>query len=145
MRINFVDVVCDGSLKNTVLDGIVTGCQFDIRLSYYRGQFLSVIDQFEVKIDGLEIAQERLSLSINERVFGFCELKECYTEFWNILDPATVIIEMPGGLAPGAYAVDVTLYFRSPYMETGPHQYMTIDSCGSKTLPLAERQEAYNG
>lgn len=138
MRINFVDVICDESLKNTVVNGSVTGYRFDIRLSYYRGQFLSVIDQFEVRIDGNEVGQERLSLSIKNRAFGFCELKECYSEYWNVMDPATVIVEQPDGLTPGAHEVDVVLYFRSPYMETGPRQYMKIDSCGSKTLPLVE-------
>ena len=46
MRINFVDVVCDDSMKNIFANGKKVGYQFDIRLSYYRGHFLSVIDEF---------------------------------------------------------------------------------------------------
>ena len=55
MRINFVDVVCDDSMKNIFANGKKVGYQFDIRLSYYRGHFLSVIDEFGVKLDGEEV------------------------------------------------------------------------------------------
>ena len=51
MRMNFVDVVVDDSLKNVKVNGKNIGYQFDIRLSYYRGHFLSVIDEFGVKVD----------------------------------------------------------------------------------------------
>mgnify|MGYP000470738432 FL=1 len=46
MRMNFVDVVVSDSLKHYYVDGKKMGYQFDIRLSYYRGHFLSVIDEF---------------------------------------------------------------------------------------------------
>ena len=52
MRMNFVDVVVDDSLKNVKVNGKNIGYQFDIRLSYYRGHFLSVIDEFGIKVDG---------------------------------------------------------------------------------------------
>ena len=51
MRMNFVDVVVSDSLKHYYVDGKKMGYQFDIRLSYYRGHFLSVIDEFKVKVD----------------------------------------------------------------------------------------------
>ena len=41
LRLNFVDVVCDDSLKNFWANGKKIGYQFDVRLSYYRGHFLS--------------------------------------------------------------------------------------------------------
>ena len=39
LSLNFVDVVCDDSLKHLYVNGKKTGCQFDVRLSYYRGHF----------------------------------------------------------------------------------------------------------
>ena len=42
LRLNFVDVVCDDSLKNFWANGKKIGYQFDVRLSYYRGHFLSM-------------------------------------------------------------------------------------------------------
>lgn len=137
MRINFVDVVCDNSLKNTYVDGRRMGLQFDIRLSYYRGQFLSVVDRFEVAADGEKADPEAITFCLHGKEFSICELQSCYYEFWNILEPATIKVHRPGGLAPGKHKIEVTFYFRSPYMAIGPnHQYMPIDSCGSKTLSL---------
>ena len=73
MRMVFADVVVPGSLKSYVVDGRTLGYQFDIRLSYYRGHFLSVIEQFAVKVDGEEIPNERIKFCLNGREFSPAE------------------------------------------------------------------------
>ena len=62
MRMDFVDVVVDDSLKNVKVNGKNIGYQFDICLSYYHGHFLSVIDEFGVKVDGKEVPAETINL-----------------------------------------------------------------------------------
>ena len=52
MKMRFVDVVCDDSLRHYYAGGRKMGYQFEIRLGYYRGHFLSVIDEFAVAVDG---------------------------------------------------------------------------------------------
>lgn len=137
MRMNFVDVVVDNSLKNIKANGKNVGYQFDIRLSYYRGHFLSVIDEFGVKVDGQEVPAEAIKFCINGKEFSPIEFDKCYTEFWQVIEPATIKVFCPGGLDEGEHDIDVTLFFRSPYMPIGPdHQYMPVDSCGSKTLKI---------
>lgn len=139
MRMNFVDVVVDDSLKNIKANGKNVGYQFDIRLSYYRGHFLSVIDEFGVKVDGQEVPAEAIKFCINGKEFSPIEFDKCYTEFWQVIEPATIKVFSPGGLEEGEHNIDVTLFFRSPYMPIGPnHQYMPVDSCGSKTLKVSE-------
>ena len=139
MRMNFTDVVVDDSLKSIQVNGKKLGYQFDIRLSYYRGHFLTVIDEFAVKVDGQEVDSERIKFCINGKEFSPVEFDKCYTEFWRVTDPATIKVFQPGGLAAGAHDIDVTLMFHSPYMPIGPdHQYMPVDGCGQKTLTLAE-------
>ena len=138
LRMNFVDVVVDDSLENCYVDGETTGYQFKVRLSYYRGQFLSVIDQFAVKVDGEDVPNETIKFCINGKQFAPDEFHRCCSEFWQVIEPATVRVIKPGGLEDGEHEVDVTLVFRSSYMPIGPnHQYMPIDSCGKKTLALA--------
>lgn len=139
MRMNFVDVVVDDSLKNIKANGKNVGYQFDIRLSYYRGHFLSVIDEFGVKVDGQEVPAEAIKFCINGKEFSPIEFDKCYTEFWQVIEPATIKVFSPGGLSEGEHVIDVALFFRSPYMPIGPnHQYMPVDSCGSKTLKVSE-------
>ena len=139
LRMNFTDVVVSDSLRNTWVGDAKLGYQFDIRLSYYRGHFLSVIDEFAVTVDGEAIDNERVKFCINGKEFSPVEFGKCYTEFWRVTDPATIRVFCPGGLAPGAHTVDVKLMFRSPYMPIGPdHQYMPVDGSGSKTLTISE-------
>lgn len=139
MRMEFVDVVVDGSLRNCVSNGRKTGFQFDIRLAYYRGHFLSVIDEFGVTVDGEKIDDELIKFCINGKEFSPVEFDKCYTEFWRVTDPATIRVFRPGGLGAGEHNIEVKLMFHSPYMPIGPdHQYMPVDGCGSKTLTVAE-------
>lgn len=138
MRINNVDVVVDNSLKNLLVNGKKIGCQFEIRLSYYRGHFLSVIDRFGVKIDGEEIPAEDLRFCLHGKEFGISELHDLVSEFWLILEPATIKVFKQGGFTPGEHEIDVTLMLHSPYMPISDTEYMPIDSCGSKKLILEE-------
>ena len=139
MKMNFVDVVCDDSLKHYYAGGRKMGYQFEIRLGYYRGHFLSVIDEFAVTVDGQEVSNEAIKFCINGKEFSPNEFDKCYTEFWQIIEPATIRVFCPGGLADGEHTIDVKLMFRSPYMAIGPdHAYMPVDSSGSKTLTITD-------
>lgn len=138
MRINFVDVVCDNSLKNMFANGKKVGYQFDIRLSYYRGHFLSVIDSFSIKLDGKEADQETIKFCLHGKEFGVSQLHDLVSEFWPIIEPATIKVFVDGGIESGEHDIDVNLMFHSPYMPIGENEYMPIDGCGSKKLTLAE-------
>ena len=138
MRINFVDVVCDNSLKNTYVGDQVMGYQFDIRLSYYRGQFLSVIDELEVMVDGQKVPDEVITFCLKGEEYGIAQLHDLVNVFWPIIEPATIRVHAPGGLAAGEHEVEVKLMFHSPYMPISDTEYMPIDGCGSKTLTLQE-------
>ena len=64
MRLNFVDVIQNDSLKNVYVNGKKSGYKFDIRLSYYRGHFLSVIDTLEVTVDGEKVKTEDITFCL---------------------------------------------------------------------------------
>ncbi len=138
MRVNYVDVICDDSLKNVFANGKKTGYQFDIRLSYYRGHFLSVIDQLEVKVDGKPVPEQDIKFCLHGREFGVSQLHDLVSEFWCITESATIKVFKNGGIEPGEHEIDLTLMFHSPYMPISDTEYMPIDSCGSKKLTLAE-------
>lgn len=134
LRLNFVNVVCDDSLKNFWANGKKIGYQFDVRLSYYRGHFLSTIDEIGVKVDGVDVPTENISLCLDGKEYGVAELHDLVNVFWPIIEPATIKVFQPSGLSEGEHDVDFTLYFRSPYMALSETEYQSIDSCGSKRL-----------
>ena len=138
MRINFLDVIQDDSLKNVMIHGKKVGYAFDIRLSYYRGHFLSVIDELSVRVDGEEIPEQDIFFCLHGKEFGVAQLHDQVSEFWRIIEPATIKIFKDGGIAPGEHEIDLTLMFHSPYMPISDNAYMPIDSCDKKTLTLAD-------
>ena len=138
LRLNFTDVVRDGTLKNVYAGGKKVGYQFDVRLSYYRGHFLSVIDELSVKTDGMEVPANDITFCLKGEEYGLAQLHDLVTVFWPIAEPATIKIFKPGGLEAGQHEIDFHLLFRSPYMEFGEGQYMPCDSSEVKMLELYE-------
>lgn len=140
MRVNFVDVIPDGSLRNEYRDGRIEGYAFDVRLSYYRGHYLSDIDELEVTVDGKRVEDERVSFCLNGKEFTIAEVKEAYTEFWRLLDPAVIRVHQAGGLAKGSHHIALKLMLRVPYLPLpgadNDHTYMPLDACGEKTLEV---------
>ena len=74
LRLNFVDVICDDSLENIYANGKKVGFQFQVRLSYYRGHFLSTIDEVGVKIDEKEINTGDIYLCLKDQEYGVAQL-----------------------------------------------------------------------
>ncbi|MFS0778287.1 DUF6379 domain-containing protein [Neobacillus sp. 3P2-tot-E-2] len=140
MRLPFVDVVCDESLVNTYVNGKKLGYEFQIRLSNYRGHFLSCIEEFVVTVDGNEVNSDDITFCLNEKEFTLRQLPSLISEFWNLIEPATIKVFAPGGLTEGEHHIDVKLMLRIPYMAVPgskkEHDYAKLDSCGSKTLSV---------
>ena len=136
MRISFTDVLRDGTLKNVYVNGKKMGYRFDVRLSYYRGHFLSVIDELTVSVDGEEVKPQDITFCLHGKEFGVSQLHEATTEFWGIKEPATIKIFREGGLEKGEHEIDFHLVFRSPYMPIGEQAFMPWDSSQCKILTV---------
>lgn len=142
MRINFVDVVCDNSLKNTYVNGKKCGFVFDIRLSNYRGHYLSCIDEFKITVDGQEISDQDVTFGINNKEFNVYQFPNLISEFWQLIKPAHIRVHKNGGLNVGEHDIKVHLMLRVPYMPLSASaedtKYMPLDSCGEKVLNIKE-------
>jgi hypothetical protein len=142
MKLPFVDVVSDDSLKNTYVNGKKLGYEFKIRLSNYRGHYLSCIEEFAVTVDGKEVNPDHLTFTLNGKEFTIGQLPSLVSEFWNLIEPATIHVYQPGGLLEGEHQIDVKLMLRIPYMAVPgrkiEREYAALDSCGSKTLTVRD-------
>lgn len=138
MICKYTDVLRDGTLKNVYVNGKKLGYQFDIRLSYYRGHFLSLINELSLSVDGKEVPAEDIKFCLHEKEFGLAELHDAVSEFWPIIEPATIKVFKIDGLEKGEHDIDLKLQFRSPYMPISDTEYMPWDSSERKTLTLSE-------
>lgn len=136
LRLNFTDVIRDNSLKNIYVNGKKAGCQFDIMLSYYRGHFLSAIDELRVLIDGEEIAPEDITFTLHGQDYFLAQLETLGDVFWPVAEPATIKVFKNGGFESGEHEIELVLIFRSPYMELAPGLYMPNDGGDKKRLVL---------
>ena len=138
MRVKLTETLRDGTLKNYFEIGKKSGYQFDVRLAYYRGHYLSVIDELAVEVDGEAVPKEDIRFLVNGKKFTIDQLKEAYYEFWSIKKPATIQVRKPGGLEEGTHHVKLTLMFRCPYLPQpgAEDKYTPVDSCDEKDMEL---------
>ena len=101
----FVD---ENSLQNVVENGKVTGFKFAVQACNYRGCFLSLVNGYYVKCDGIEYPQTAQKFEINGKApRTYEELKKAVWEHWNFADPAWIYVEKEGGLEPGEHELVV--------------------------------------
>jgi hypothetical protein len=118
-------IICPQSLRNISEKNAVTGFAFDVRLAYYRGLALSMVEGFEVKIDGAEIPPTSLTFQVAGERFTFAELESEAEARWEFTEAGTVHVAKPGGLTSGAHDVAVVEILRISYM---PEPARRVDS-----------------
>lgn len=99
-------LIIPDSLRNTVIDGQVTGFQMLVRHANYRGCYLSLHNGYFIEVDGINYPKSVQTFEINgmpPRTFD--ELKNSVWEHWDYDDDATLHVSLPGGLKPGLHKI----------------------------------------
>lgn len=102
--------------RNTKKAGEIVGFQFDIRLIYYRGVWLSQLRPISIRVDGEQIPQAAIRWEIEGVVYTEAELAVTGDVQWNVLSPATIYIAKENGLSSGYHSIEVSYRFSSSYM-----------------------------
>lgn len=133
MRMKLADeILRKESVKDLYINGEKNGFEFDVQLAYYRGHYLSTIDEIGVLLDGEQIPQEAVTFEINGKEMPLYILPYAVTEFWSQVEPAKIRVLKKGGVEAGDHEIELKLMIRVPYMEIGPdHNFMPLD-CGDK-------------
>lgn len=108
--------ILDRGFKNVSQDGKITGFQLAIRTGYYRGVYLSLLEDFALTVDGESFRREQISFTTGGRVYTLDELANETEARWPYEKPATLIVSKPGGLKPGMHDVLVAQKVRASYM-----------------------------
>jgi hypothetical protein len=109
-------IICPDSLRNTTTDCAVDGFAFDVRLAYYRGLVLSMVEGFEVTVDGHQLDAANLRLGVAGERFSFAELASEAEARWEFTEAATIFAHQLGGLKHGAHEIAVVEILRISYM-----------------------------
>jgi len=109
-------IIGEGTVRNVETDGEVIGFAFDARITYYRGLGVSMVEPFEVILDGKAIAAADLRFTLNAKTWTFAELAGDFDARWELTDTAVVTVLLPGGLTPGKHDLQVTEVLRVSYL-----------------------------
>lgn len=96
------------SLENVFdKNGKAVGFKFGVRLSNYRGIYLSLVNDFFVEMDGTEYDREDYMLEVNGRKpRTMDEIKTCCFEHWDMQDEAMLYVKKEGGLECGMHSLE---------------------------------------
>jgi len=115
--------ILDRGFKNVARNGKIEGFQLQIKTGYYRGVYLSLVEDFEVTVDGELFKRDRIRFSVGGRTYTLDELAGLTTVRWPFQETAMLTISKPGGLKPGLHDVQVVQKVRVSYMPIQPSVY----------------------
>jgi len=100
---------------NVTRNNQVTGFQLKIRIPYYRGVPLSLIETVQLTVDGETYPPNQMTFSAGGRAYTFDELAKVTELEWFFGDPATLTVDKPGGLSSGMHTVQLGIVIRKSY------------------------------
>lgn len=125
-------IIGEGSVRNVEENGETIGFSFSTRIPYYRGLGVSMVEPFQVVVDGAAVEPEQLRFTLRDRTWTFDELAQDFESRWELTETAQVTVLVPGGLAPGAHEINVTEVLRISYLpflaRTSYHRTVQIGS-----------------
>ena len=111
-------VIWGDAIHNVRKDGMVAGFEFGVRISYYRGLRLSMVEDFRISIDGEPVARADIRFTVRGREYCLDEMETEYDDRWEFAEVARIFVHRPGGLLPGRrYRLDVEELLRVSYSQ----------------------------
>jgi hypothetical protein len=105
--------------KNVTRDDKVTGFQIGMRIPYYRGVVLSLLDETRLTVDGELIPQEQIVLTISGKSLPLMDLENDPVTKWEFGDVGILTVNRPGGLPVGEHKLELYQHVRTPYIPGG--------------------------
>jgi hypothetical protein len=109
-------LIGENGFRNVVGDGKTTGFQLEVRIAYYRGLGLSMVEGFEVSVDGREFPRQDNLFTVRGRTFTHRQMETEYDERWEMGEVAQLTVPLSGGLSVGKHEVAVTEFLRVSYV-----------------------------
>ncbi len=117
--------------ENVLADGEVVGYQLGMRLCYYRGIVLSLIGTIALAVDGEEVPQESMTVTVGGKVFPLSDLENQPVAKWEFGEVGILTVKKPGGLPAGEHKVELREHLKISYVPVG------FSGADTKVLTLA--------
>lgn len=102
--------------RNVRKDDQVTGYEVQLRIPYYRGLPMSCVEVIELTVDGEEVVNDDMAITVKGETFTFAELPTAINHRWEMIETITVFVKKPGGLTEGEHKVHAFVSLRISYL-----------------------------
>jgi len=107
-------IVCEEGFRR-LGDGR-TGGRIEVRMPYYRGLGLSMVEAVDLVLDGTPVPSERTTFTVHGNTYTFAELPTVTDDRWEMGERAELAFETDQPLGPGEHDVAVSVRLRISYM-----------------------------
>ena len=107
-------IVCEEGFRARE-DG-VTGGIVEVRMPYYRGLGLSMVEAVDLTLDGRPVPPSRTTFTVHGNTYTFDQLRTTFDDRWEMGERAQLAFETNEPLAPGEHDVAVSVRLRISYM-----------------------------
>ncbi|GHE90090.1 hypothetical protein GCM10017786_22900 [Amycolatopsis deserti] len=92
------------------------GGEVEVRMPYYRGLFLSMVEAVDLVLDGTPVPPERTTFTVHGNTYTFAELPRVTDDRWEMGERAVLGFTTDEPLTPGEHDVAVSVRLRISYM-----------------------------
>jgi hypothetical protein len=88
----------------------------EVRMPYYRGLALSMVEAVDLVLDGRPVPAARTTLTVHGNTYGFDQLPQTPDDRWEMGERAQLAFTTDEPLTPGEHDVTVVVRLRISYM-----------------------------
>ena len=92
------------------------GGRIEVRMPYYRGLGLSMVEAVDLTLDGNPVPPERTTFTVHGHTYTFAEMPGVTDDRWEMGERAELAFQTDKPLAPGEHDVAVSVRLRISYM-----------------------------
>ena len=107
-------IVCEEGFR--ARDDSRPGGVVEVRMPYYRGLGLSMVEAVDLVLDGTPIPPARTTFTVHGNTYTFDQLPSVVDDRWEMGERAQLAFETDEPLAPGEHDVAVAVRLRISYM-----------------------------
>ena len=107
-------IVCEENFR--ARDDGRTGGVVEVRMPYYRGLTLSMVEAVDLTLDGTPVPVDRTTFTVHGNTYSFAQLPSVIDDRWEMGERAQLAFETDEPLSPGEHDVAVAVRLRISYM-----------------------------
>ena len=115
----------DTLLSKKSLAATANGMSLAMTVPWYRSLWVSSVTSIDVKVDGVEVPQDKLTFRLNDQSWPMSEVPNQWETLWFMQDRAYLDMDLDKpGVVGEDHEITIHIEMRLPYMQIKPGFYL---------------------